>query len=63
MSALRKVLHAFRRHQEPELPEDVPDVVVFDSAAEGPRDLDDPFHENHVQARIGGLIAQTGRKK
>ena len=34
-------------------------VVVRDPQAQGPKNLDDPFHDPEIQERIGKLIART----
>ena len=39
-----------------------PDVLVHDPAAQRPHDLDDPFFDLKVQARIANVIAQAGQK-
>lgn len=36
---------------------DVPAVIVHDPAAEAPHDLDDPFFDRGVQARMADVIA------
>ena len=41
----------------------VPPVVVHDPAARRPHDLDDPFFDLKVQARIASVIASAGHKK
>jgi hypothetical protein len=38
---------------------DAPAVIVHDPAAQGPRDLDDPFFDRDVQARAADLIASV----
>jgi hypothetical protein len=38
-------------------------VVLHDPAAQGPHDLDDPFFDPKVQARIGDAIASATQKK
>jgi hypothetical protein len=38
-------------------------VTIHDPQASSPHDLDDPFHENKVQVRIGNVIANATRKK
>jgi hypothetical protein len=40
-----------------------PDVLVHDPAAQRPHDLDDPFFDLKVQARIANVIAHAGQKK
>jgi hypothetical protein len=40
-----------------------PEVVVHDPAAQGPRDLDDPFIDDRAQTRAGDVIAGAGQKK
>jgi len=39
-----------------------PDVLVHDPAAQRPHDLDDPFFDLKVQARIANVIAHAGQK-
>jgi hypothetical protein len=34
-----------------------PEVIVHDPGAQGPHDLDDPFHDPGVQSRMAGVIA------
>jgi hypothetical protein len=41
----------------------VPAVVLHDPAAQRPHDLDDPFFNVKVQARIADVIAHTMQKK
>jgi hypothetical protein len=38
-------------------------VVVHDPASQQPHDLDDPFFDRDVQARIGKAIAKAVQKK
>jgi hypothetical protein len=38
-------------------------VVLHDPGAQGPHDLDDPFFDPKVQARIGDAIASATQKK
>jgi hypothetical protein len=38
-------------------------VIVHDPAADAPHDLDDPFYDPDVQARVGETIAGAMRKK
>lgn len=40
-----------------------PAVVVHDPAAQRPHDLDDPFFDLKVQARIADVIAHASQKK
>jgi hypothetical protein len=40
-----------------------PAVVVHDPASDGPHDLDDPFFDSEVQARIGKAIAKATEQK
>ncbi|HEY5166403.1 MAG TPA: hypothetical protein VII80_01200 [Pseudolabrys sp.] len=40
-----------------------PVVVLHDPAAQRPHDLDDPFFDLKVQARIADVIASAGHKK
>lgn len=41
----------------------MPEVIVHDPAALRAHDLDDPFFDDNVQTRIGGVIAGAGHKK
>lgn len=34
-----------------------PEVIVHDPGAQGPYDLDDPFHDPGVQSRVATVIA------
>ena len=36
-------------------------VILHDPASQGPRDLDDPFFDQEVQARIGREIARAAK--
>jgi hypothetical protein len=38
-------------------------VFLHDPAAERPHNLDDPFHDPKVQARVGEAISSAMRKK
>jgi hypothetical protein len=38
-------------------------VVLHDPAARRPHDLDDPFFDEKVQARVADVIAGAGQKK
>jgi hypothetical protein len=38
-------------------------VVLHDPASQKPHDLDDPFFDHKVQARVGEAIAKAARKK
>jgi hypothetical protein len=38
-------------------------VVLHDPGAQGPHDLDDPFFDPKVQARIGDAIANATQRK
>ncbi len=40
-----------------------PEVVLHDPAAQRPHDLDDPYFDPKVQARIAEVIANATRKK
>jgi hypothetical protein len=44
-------------------PPSSPRVVLHDPGAERPHDLDDPFHDQEVQARMGKAISTAARKK
>ena len=39
-----------------------PEVIVHDPGAERPHDLDDPFFDPKVQARMAGVIANNAKK-
>jgi len=39
-----------------------PEVIVHDPGAERPHDLDDPFFDPKVQARMAGVIASNAKK-
>jgi hypothetical protein len=54
-SALTGQLHAAHAPAKPE-------VLVHDPAARRPHDLDDPFFDLKVQARIANVIAHAGQK-
>ncbi len=41
----------------------VPPVVVHDPAAQRAHDLDDPFFDEKVQKRIGGMIGHASEHK
>lgn len=41
--------------------ESTSDVILHDPASQGPRDLDDPFFDQEVQARIGREIARAAK--
>jgi hypothetical protein len=40
----------------------LPEVIVHDPAAQRPHDLDDPFFDNDVQARLSDVIADAAKK-
>ena len=40
-----------------------PVVILYDPAAQRPHDLDDPFFDDKVQARMADVIACAGHKK
>ena len=40
-----------------------PQVIVHDPAAALPHDLDDPFFDPEVQARMAGVIANYAKKQ
>ncbi len=40
-----------------------PEVVIHDPAAQQAHDLDDPFFDAKVRARMAGVIAATGNRK
>ena len=39
-----------------------PEVIVHDPGAERPHDLDDPFFDPKVQARMASVIANNAKK-
>jgi hypothetical protein len=39
------------------------EVIVHDPEAKAPRDLDDPFFDRSVQARMADVIAHSADKK
>jgi hypothetical protein len=41
----------------------LPGVIVHDPASKDPHDLDDPFFDRDVQARIGKAIAKATEEK
>jgi len=44
-------------------PPNSPEVMVHDPAAKRAHDLDDPFFDDKVQARMADVIAGAGHKK
>lgn len=40
-----------------------PDVIIHDPESSKPHDLDDPFFDPKVRARVGVVIASAARKK
>jgi hypothetical protein len=58
MQTVRKFWSALRQN-EPAAPK----VVVHDPSGQRAHDLDDPFYDDKVQSRIGGVIAGTGNRK
>jgi hypothetical protein len=40
-----------------------PGVILHDPGAQGPHDLDDPFFDPKVQARMADVIAKNAAKK
>jgi hypothetical protein len=44
-------------------PPNNPEVMVHDPAAKRAHDLDDPFFDDKVQARMADVIAGAGHKK
>jgi hypothetical protein len=42
-------------------PKGIPEVVIHDPEAQGPRNLDDPFLDPRAQARVGDLIGRAAR--
>jgi hypothetical protein len=60
-SRLRRLLHGLRAlARKPESPSK---PVVLDTAADKPRDLDDPFSDPDAQSRIGAALAQRRRPR
>lgn len=49
--------YAFWRSRSHRTPAE--EVIIHDPAAEGPKDLDDPFDDATVQQRVGSVIAQS----
>jgi hypothetical protein len=41
---------------------DSPEVIVHDPGAARPHDLDDPFFDPAVQARVASVIANSAKK-
>lgn len=61
MSLIRRFWHALTG-QKASAP--LPSAqVVHDPTAQQPHDLDDPYFDGKVQARMGDVIAQAGQKK
>lgn len=44
-------------------PPALPEVILYDPAAQHAHDLDDPFFDDNVQTRVGDVIAGAGHKK
>jgi hypothetical protein len=44
-------------------PPHIPDILVHDPSAQRAHDLDDPFFDDNVQARMADVIAGAGHKK
>jgi hypothetical protein len=63
MSAVRKLWLALTGKTEPAKEPATPPVIIHDPAARGPHDLDDPFFDGEVQARVADVIAHAGQKK
>jgi hypothetical protein len=63
MSAIRKLWLALTGRTESAKEPVVPSVIIHDPAARGPHDLDDPFFDGEVQARVADVIAHSGQKK
>ena len=38
------------------------EIIVYDPAAEGPHDLDDPFFDQKVRERTARIIANAAKK-
>ncbi|MHB1207979.1 MAG: hypothetical protein ACYCZX_20610 [Rhodospirillaceae bacterium] len=63
MSAFQKLWRAIAGKKQPVPKPALPPVVIHDPAAQGPHDLDDPFFDGKVQARVADVIAHAGQKK
>jgi len=63
LQAIRSVWSAFTGQKHSAYEKASPAVVLHDPAARRPHDLDDPFFDVKVQARIADVIAHTGQKK
>jgi hypothetical protein len=59
VQTFRKIWSAVTGQNEPPAPE----VVIHDPAAQQAHNLDDPFADDKVQARIADAIAATGNRK
>jgi len=60
--SLQKLWSWLTRPEEVAAPH-VPDIIVHDPAAARAHDLDDPFFDDKVQARMADVIAGAGHKK
>ena len=58
LQTVRKLWLAATGHYDPPVSE----VLVYDRAARGAHDLDDPFFDENIQIRVGETIAATGNK-
>jgi len=56
---MKKIRLAMTEKNEPA----APGVVLHDPAAKRAHDLDDPFFDDKVQARMADVIADAGHKK
>jgi hypothetical protein len=63
LQAVRFVLFAVTGQKHLSGEPAVPAVVLHDPATQRPHDLDDPFFDVKVQARIADVIAHTMQKK
>lgn len=68
MSRLSQTIRKFwqavtRRKSSSPATHPLPDVILHDPAANRPRDLDDPFIDVAVQARMAETIANATQKK
>ena len=63
LQAVRFVWFAVTGQKHPAYEPAAPAVVLHDPAAQRPHDLDDPFFDVKVQARIANVIAHAVQKK
>jgi hypothetical protein len=59
VQTVRNIWSAMTGHNEPAAPE----VIIHDPTAQQAHNLDDPFADDKVQARIADAIAATGNRK